>query len=94
MVKPPSTWFKKVQFTDTFIQQLELTVETADAALLNVPKLGPLLLLQIIPSVALRDYFIFTNPLSTGAKINLSSLRQCQRQLEKFGLLVIVQQAE
>lgn len=110
---------EKVAFTEAFIQQLDLRVETADANLLNVPKSGAAIVvanhpfggiegivlanilstvrpdvkilankaLKIFPELA--DFFIFTNPLSTGAKGNLSSLRQCQQHLEKGGLLVI-----
>ncbi len=43
--------------------------------------------LKIFPEI--EDFFIFTNPLSTGAKGNLSSLRQCQQHLANGGLLVI-----
>lgn len=110
---------EKVEFTETLIQHFDLTIDTPESSLLNIPKKGAAIVvanhpfggiegvilanilskvrpdvkvlankaLKIFPE--LEDFFIFTNPLSTAAKGNLSSLRQCQQHLEKGGLLVV-----
>ncbi|WP_111978026.1 lysophospholipid acyltransferase family protein [Algibacillus agarilyticus] len=43
--------------------------------------------LSIFPELA--PYFIYTNPLKTGAKGNFESLKRCRKHLENKGLLVI-----
>ena len=109
---------EKKQFTDTFVQSFNLSIDISEQSLLNIPKNGPTIIVanhpfggaegvvlanilskvrpdvKILANKALKifpelsDFFIFTNPLETGAKGNMSSLRQCQQHLKHGGMLV------